>query len=62
MEATVGNSLYGYRYLKLAKMLCFSYYLLCFLFIKIGEQQIENTPEAMGWGREGGPNNAYTCE
>jgi hypothetical protein len=28
-----------YLYLKLAKMLCFSYYLLCILFNKIGEQE-----------------------
>jgi hypothetical protein len=39
MEAMVRISLYSYLYLKLAKMLCFSYYLLCFLFNKIGEQE-----------------------
>jgi hypothetical protein len=38
MEATLGISLYSYLYLKLAKMLCLSYYLLCFLFNKIGEE------------------------
>jgi hypothetical protein len=37
MEATVGTSLY--RYLQIPKMLCFSYYLLWFLFNKIGEQE-----------------------
>jgi hypothetical protein len=38
MEAMLGISLYSYLYLKLAKMLCLSYYLLCFLFNKIGEE------------------------
>jgi hypothetical protein len=38
MEAMPGISLYSYPYLKLAKMLHLSYYLLCFLFNKIGEQ------------------------
>jgi hypothetical protein len=31
-------SLHSYLYLKLAKMLCLSYYLFCFLFNKIGEE------------------------
>jgi hypothetical protein len=39
MEATKGNSLCSYLYLKLAKTPCFSYYLLCFFFYKIGEQE-----------------------
>jgi hypothetical protein len=39
MEAMPGISLYSYLYLKLAKILCLSYYLLCFLFNKIGEQE-----------------------
>jgi hypothetical protein len=38
MEAMLGISLYSYLYLKLAKMLCLSYYLLCFLFNKIREE------------------------
>jgi hypothetical protein len=38
MEAMLGISLYTYLYLKLAKTLCLSYYLLCFLFNKIGKQ------------------------
>jgi hypothetical protein len=37
MEAMIGISLYSYLNLKLAKMLCLSYYLLCFLFNKIEE-------------------------
>jgi hypothetical protein len=36
MEATPGISLYRYLYLKLAKTLYLSYYLLCLLFNKIG--------------------------
>jgi hypothetical protein len=38
MEATLGISLYIYLYLKLAKTICLSHYLLCFLFSKIGEE------------------------
>jgi hypothetical protein len=38
METMLGISLYSYLYLKLAKMLCLSYCILCFLFNKIGEQ------------------------
>jgi hypothetical protein len=38
MEAMLGISLYSYLYLKQAKMLCLSYYLLCFLFNKIRKQ------------------------
>jgi hypothetical protein len=34
MEATLEISLYSYLYFKLAKMLCLSYYLLCFLLTK----------------------------
>jgi hypothetical protein len=43
MEAMLGISLYGYLYLKLAKMLCFSYYLLCFLSNKIRQQEGSGT-------------------
>jgi hypothetical protein len=38
MEVKLGISLYSYPYLKLAKMLCLSYYCLCLLFNKIGEK------------------------
>jgi hypothetical protein len=48
MEASLGISLYSYLYLKLAKMLCLSYYLLCFLFNKIGEQE-DRTGSAWEW-------------
>jgi hypothetical protein len=37
LEAMLVISLYNYPYLKLAKMICFSYYCLCFLFKKVGE-------------------------
>jgi hypothetical protein len=62
-EAMLGISLYSYLYLKLAKTLCLSYYLLCFLFNKIGE--VGRTGLAWkqgGWrtvGRDD-PNNVYT--
>jgi hypothetical protein len=49
MEATLGISLYRNLYPKLAKMLCLSYYLLCFLFNKIGEEG--RTGYAWKWGR-----------
>jgi hypothetical protein len=39
IEAMLGISLYSYLYLKLAKMLCLSSYLLSFLFNKIGEEE-----------------------
>jgi hypothetical protein len=41
MEAMLGISVYTHLYLKLAKLLCLSYYLLCFLFYKIGEERGE---------------------
>jgi hypothetical protein len=40
LEAMLRISLYSYLYLKLAKMICLSYYLLYFLFNKIGEQEV----------------------
>jgi hypothetical protein len=51
MEAMPGISLYSYLYLKLAKTLCLSYYLLCFLFNKIGEEG--RTGSAWKWGGGG---------
>jgi hypothetical protein len=39
MEATLGISLYSFLYLKVAKILCLSYYLLCFLFYKIRKEE-----------------------
>jgi hypothetical protein len=52
METTVGISLYSYLHLKLAKMLCFSYYLLCFFFNKIREHE-GGTGSAQRRGGEG---------
>jgi hypothetical protein len=60
MVAMLGISLNSYLYLKLAKMLGFSYY-FCFLFNKIGEEG--RTGYAQYWGAcRGGPNNLYTCK
>jgi hypothetical protein len=72
MEAMLGISLYSYLYLKLAKTLCLSYYPLCFLFNKIGEEGRTGSAWKRGgwrgmggrqgpWGRDG-PNNIYTYE
>jgi hypothetical protein len=52
METTQGISLYSYFYLKLAKILCFSYYLLCFFFYKIGEQE-DRTGSSWSQGTRG---------
>jgi hypothetical protein len=38
MEAMLGISLYSYPYLKLIKTVYLSYYCLCLLFNKIGEE------------------------
>jgi hypothetical protein len=55
MEATLEISLYTHFYLKLAKMLCLSYYLLCFLFNKIGEEGGTGSAwKQAKWGREKG--------
>jgi hypothetical protein len=52
METTQEISLQNYLYLKLAKMLCFSYYLPWFFFNKIGEQE-GRTGTSQRWGRWG---------
>jgi hypothetical protein len=56
---TLGISLYNYLYLKLLKMICFSYYLSWFLFNKVEEQE-RFCPEAEWVGV--GTNNVYTCK
>jgi hypothetical protein len=71
-EAMLGISLYSFLYLKNDT----SYYLLCFLFSKIGEQEGRTGSSWKGegvgqlggkgekresWGK-GGPNNIYTYE
>jgi hypothetical protein len=51
MEVMLGISLYSYLYLKLAKTLCLSYYLLRFLFNKIGYKRSEQVLfGSWGWG------------
>jgi hypothetical protein len=67
MEAMLRISLYSYLYHKLAKMLYLSYYLLYFLFNKIGDEYgTSSVWKQGGWkvgGRErDGPNNVYTYE
>jgi hypothetical protein len=59
MEATLGISLYSYIYLKLAKTLCLSYFLLCFLVNQIGEQD-GGTGCAQKWGGGGMSQTMYT--
>jgi hypothetical protein len=41
MKRTERISLYICLYLKIERMTCFLFYLLCFLFYKIGEQEVE---------------------
>jgi hypothetical protein len=52
VEAMLGISLYSCLYLKLAKLLCLSYYLLFFLFNKIPERK-GRTGSALGGGWSG---------
>jgi hypothetical protein len=62
MQAMLGIFLYSYLYLKLAKTLSLSYYLLCFLLNKISEQE-GRTGSAGKCGLVGdSQNNVYTCE
>jgi hypothetical protein len=49
-KTTQRISLCSYLHLKLAKMPCFSYYLLCLFFSKIGEQE-GRRGSAWRWGR-----------
>jgi hypothetical protein len=71
MEAMLGISLYIYLYLKLAKMLCLSYYCLCLLFNITGEEGEQVLPgskrgrgrgRGQSTGRRDGPNNVCTYE
>jgi hypothetical protein len=57
MVTTLGISLYSYFYLKLAKKLCFSYYLSGLLFNNIGEQEGKKRFCLEAVCGEGGPNN-----
>jgi hypothetical protein len=69
MEATLGISWYRCLYPKLAKTPCLSYYLLCFLFNKIGEEGgtgsawkcgVGGGGGVGGWGAWGGGGITYT--
>jgi hypothetical protein len=60
MEAMLAISLYSYFYPKLTKPLCVSYYLLCSLFNKIGEQRGQHRFFLEVGGGGGGPNKVYT--
>jgi hypothetical protein len=58
MEIAQEISLHRYLYLKLAKTLYLSYYLMLSLQ-QIGYKKAE---QHGGWGGGGGPNIVYTCE
>jgi hypothetical protein len=67
MEAMLGISLNSYLYFKLAMILFLSYYLLCFLFNKIEEEDRTGSSwkrEELGTGHRGErwPNNVCTYE
>jgi hypothetical protein len=63
MEATIGIFLYSYLYLKLAKMLCLSYYLIFSLQKNWRTTEWNRFCLEGGVGeRRGGLNNVYTCE
>jgi hypothetical protein len=51
IEAMLGISLYSYLYLKPPKTPCLSYYLLCFLFKKLGKREEQDLPGSGGGGR-----------
>jgi hypothetical protein len=75
METTQGVCLCSYLYLKLTKTSCFSNYVLCFFFYKIGEQEGGTGSARVGgigtsgmgrWQRKGQEdeyceNNVYIC-
>jgi hypothetical protein len=52
METMLGISLYSYPYFKLAKTLCLSYYLLCFLFNKIEQEGRTGSAQKQGGDEE----------
>jgi hypothetical protein len=53
MEAMLGISLYSYPYLKLANMLCLSYYCLYLLFNKLEKRVEQVLPGSEGLGDRG---------
>jgi hypothetical protein len=60
-EETQGISLCSYLHLKLANMLCFSYYLFFFPTKLVNKRAKQVLPRGGGW-EGGGPNNVYTCK
>jgi hypothetical protein len=56
---TLGISLYSYLYLRLAKPLYFSYYLLCFSSTTSEIRRVEQVLPGSGMG---GANNVHTCK
>jgi hypothetical protein len=56
IETMLGISLYSYVYLKLAKPLCFSYYLYVFCSTKSEKKRAQQVLPGSGVG---GPNNLY---
>jgi hypothetical protein len=61
LSATLGISLYGNNYLKLAKTICLSYYLYVFSSTKLEKKRVEQVLPRSGvcvWG--GGTQNVYT--
>jgi hypothetical protein len=55
IEATQEISLYNYLHLKPAKMICFSFYVVCFFLNKRARQVLP-----WGWGRRHGMKTMYT--
>jgi hypothetical protein len=53
METTLGISLCSYLYLKLAKMSCFFFYLLCFFFHKTDSAEGRGIGTVRGWQWQG---------
>jgi hypothetical protein len=53
MEIMIGICLYSYLYPKLAKAICLSYYLLCFLFNKIRQEGRTGSARKQGVGGNG---------
>jgi hypothetical protein len=53
MDITQGNSLCSYLYLKLAKMPCFSFYLLCFSSTKSENRRADQVLPRVGFGMGG---------
>jgi hypothetical protein len=62
MDTTQGISLYSYLHLKLAKMPCFSFYIIWFFSSTKLENKRAEQVLASGSGGGGGPENVCTCK